>query len=108
MTDLTDLAADYPAMQKARDEIAAIAESLTNEHRKLTTDMAAFLGGDWTGRAAESFRTHFDEWVHGADTLLAGLGTEATLIDETMRLIQAQDEHIVGDLNRLAQRLGTV
>lgn len=108
MTDLTDLAADYPAMQKARDEIAEIASSLRAEHRKLATDMAAFLDGDWTGVAASSFRTHFDEWAHGADTVLSALGVEATLIDETMRLIRAQDEHIVGDLDRLAQRLGTV
>jgi WXG100 family type VII secretion target len=108
MNDLTDLAVDYPAMQAARDELAAISQSLRDEHTKLAADMAAFLDGDWAGRAADSFRTHFDEWAHAADTVLVGLGNEAALIDETMRLIRAHDEHIVGDLDRLVQRLGLV
>ena len=108
MNDLDDLAVDYPAMQAARDELATISESLRTEHKRLSDDMAALLDGDWAGRAADSFRTHFEEWARAADTVLVGLGNEAALIDETMRLVSAHDAHVVGDLDRLVQRLGLV
>ncbi|MBO0843761.1 MAG: WXG100 family type VII secretion target [Nocardioides sp.] len=108
MNDLNDLAADYPAMKTARAEIGAIASSLTEEHQRLSRDMAEFLDGDWTGPAADAFRSHFGEWTEGAGALLTGLGNMASLIEATMELFDQRDGTINQDLDRYVERLGLI
>lgn len=108
MGDLDDLRADLPTLRRAGGAIGEVADSLSQEQRRLHRDMAGFLDGDWRGPAADAFRRHYDDWARGAAGVLAALGDEAALIAVTVGLIGEQDRRITGDIDRLVQRLGLV
>lgn len=91
---------------KARGEVTAIAGELVGQKQQLAASLDTFLGSDWSGAAADSFRLAFSDWGEGADQVLEGLQATSRLLEQSRSLYEANDEAVHSDFGRLRDRLG--
>lgn len=103
---MSEFAADYAALENAREQVASTAATLERERAELNQSLHSLLDGDWTGPAADQFRTAFADWSDGARTVLDGLHATSVLIEETRQTFQTQDESVSAGMARLHSRLG--
>jgi WXG100 family type VII secretion target len=97
---------DHGALAQAIAEVRATADDLDRGRTTLHRSFGSFLGGGWTGRAAESFVDGWEDWSEGVGSVLDALAGIADLLEQHGRDVQAQDlgaSWAVGDLH---SRLG--
>jgi WXG100 family type VII secretion target len=98
-TELTDLAL-------AREQVAGIASSLSDERTSLHGSMEEFLGSGWTGAAATEFADAWSDWNTAAGEMLDGLHALSRLLEAARVDYVTTDDGVQGNLTRLAGRLG--
>jgi WXG100 family type VII secretion target len=98
-TELSDLAL-------AREQVAGIATSLTDERSSLHTSMRALLGSGWTGPAATEFSDAWDDWNTAASEMLEGLHAMSRLLEAARVDYVTTDDGAHSDMARLSVRLG--
>lgn len=98
-TELSDLAL-------AREQVAGIASSLTQERHSLHGSMRGFLGAGWTGPAATEFSDAWDDWNTAASEMLDGLHAMSRLLEAARVDYVTTDDGAHTDLARLTVRLG--
>ncbi|MCW2792757.1 MAG: hypothetical protein JWO76_1855 [Nocardioides sp.] len=102
---MSELAADFAHLNRARDDVASTADALERERADLERSLHSLLDGDWTGPAAGQFRAAFSEWAGGARTVLGGLHATSVLIDETRSILESQDSTVSSGMAHLHTRL---
>lgn len=94
------------AITRARQDVAEISGELVDQKQRLAVSFDSFLGSDWTGAAADSFRSAFTDWADGADKVLEGLHAASRLLEQSRALYAANDSGVHTDFGRLNERLG--
>jgi WXG100 family type VII secretion target len=97
---------DYPALAQAVAEVRTTAEELDQGRTTLHQSFGAFLGGGWTGLAAESFVEGWDDWSEGVASVLDALGSIATLLEDHGRDLHGSDDAAEWSMTNLHTRLG--
>src|SRR3954470_1638195 len=96
----------YPALAHAVAELRGTADELDRGPAPLHTSFGSFLGGGWTGQAAESFVGGWDDWSDGVSAVLDALGSLTDLVVQHGRELQAEDLGASLSVDRLHSRLG--
>ncbi|MDN4173315.1 WXG100 family type VII secretion target [Nocardioides sp. SOB77] len=100
----------HAAMRDAIRDVDRARERLERGKAKAEGEVDALLGGAWSGVAADSFRTAWDDWRAAAEQVRAGLDATAQLLDAVHRDMVEQDTgseqamHTVA--SRIVERLG--
>jgi len=97
---------DHPALAQAVAEVRATAEELDRGRTTLHRSFGTFLGGGWTGQAAESFVGGWDEWSEGVGSVLDALQSIAELLEQHGRDVRTQDDVAALTTGQLHARLG--
>lgn len=97
---------EFPALAEAVAALRSTATDLDRGRTTLHRSFASFLGGGWTGQAADSFVGGWDEWSDGVGSVLDGLASIASLLEDHGRDVQAQDDSASSASGHLQSRLG--
>jgi WXG100 family type VII secretion target len=97
---------EFPALAQAVVDVRATADELDRGRTTLHASFASFLGGGWTGQAAESFVGGWDDWSRGVGTVLDALQSIATLLEDHGRDLQGRDDVAELSMADLHGRLG--
>jgi len=97
---------DYPALAHAIADVRSTAEELDRGRTTLHQSFGSFLGGEWTGQAAESFVGGWDDWSEGVAAVLDALRSIADLLEQHGTDLRAQDAGSASTTSHLHTRLG--
>ena len=97
---------EYPALAQAIAEVRATAEDLDRGRTTLHRSFGSFLGGGWTGQAAESFVGGWDDWSEGVATVLDALRSISDLLEQHGTDLRTQDVGSALSTSHLHTRLG--
>ena len=97
---------DFAEMQSASALIAEIAEALTREKARMQTQVDSLVTAGWVGQAADQYAQAWQEWVEGADRVLAALRAESGLIAQQRGDFMTTDDGVTGTMSQLSGRLG--
>lgn len=103
---MTSMSMEYPALARAVAEVRATAEELDRGRTALHRSFGSFLGGGWTGQAAESFVGGWDDWSEGVGSVLEALRSIADLLEQHGVDLRGQDEVSALTTSQLHSRLG--
>jgi WXG100 family type VII secretion target len=103
---VTSMSMDYPALAHAISEIRATADDLDRGRTTLHGSFGSFLGGGWTGQAADSFVGGWDDWSEGVASVLDALRSIADLLEQHGTDVHLQDTVAALDQGHLHARLG--
>lgn len=95
----------HDAMRTAKSDVHTASERLARDRRTADRRVSAFLGSGWTGVAADAFSDAWDEWVHAADQVKAGLDAMAELLDAVHRDLVQSDDASQQSLDQISQRI---
>lgn len=95
----------HEAMRKAVADLQKAEQRLARDRRRAEREVAGFLGGGWTGAAADSFADAWTEWLAAADQVEAGLGAMSELVDAAYLDLVHQDGESQRALDRISQRI---
>ena len=95
----------HAAFDKGKADLRAAASELRTTRSQIDRRINDFLGRGWTGVAAESFVTPWQEWLVGATDLEEGLVAMADLIDAAHRDFVAQDDGSQQALDQISARI---
>lgn len=84
---------------------SALAE-LEETRRECGSVVASLLSGGWSGAAADSFAAAWDDWLTGADAVVAALGEIEAGLLATGALLGSADRDVAAAHDRLHERLG--
>lgn len=97
---------DHPALASAVADVRATADELERGRATLHTSFGTFLGGGWTGQAAESFVGGWDDWSAGVGKVLDALQSIAGLLEGHGADVRGQDAGAEAAAVQLHARLG--
>jgi WXG100 family type VII secretion target len=97
---------EYPALAQAIADVRATAEDLDRGRTTLHSSFGSFLGGGWTGQAADSFVGGWDDWSDGVGSVLDALRSIASLLEDHGRDLQGRDGAAEWSVTNLHTRLG--
>ena len=103
---VTSMSMEFPALADAVAALRSTADDLDRGRTTLHQSFASFLGGGWTGQAADSFVSGWDEWSDGVGSVLDALASIAGLLEDHGRDVQAQDDSASSASGHLQSRLG--
>ncbi|MBO0846254.1 MAG: WXG100 family type VII secretion target [Nocardioides sp.] len=103
---MTELRTELSDLALAREQVAGIATSLTQERSTLHGSMQEFLGSGWTGVAADEFAAAWGDWNTAAQEMLDGLQAMGRLLEAARVDYVTTDDGVHGDMARLSVRLG--
>jgi WXG100 family type VII secretion target len=95
----------HEAMRTAKSDVRTATERLAGDRRTADRRVSAFLGSGWTGVAADAFSDAWDDWIHAADQVKAGLDAMAELLDAVHRDLTQSDDASQQSLDRISQRI---
>ena len=95
----------HEAMRGARSDVRAASERLAGDRRTADRRVSTFLGSGWTGVAADAFSDAWDDWIHAADQVKAGLDAMAELLGAVHRDLSESDADSQLALDRISQRI---
>lgn len=79
---------------------------LLDERRRAAERSVGHVLATWHGDAAELFRTRWEEWNHGALTVIDQLSVAVDGLDQARRDLTGADERNEQSAGRLTGRLG--
>jgi WXG100 family type VII secretion target len=97
---------EFPALAQAIADVRGTADDLDRGRTSLHQSFGSFLGGGWTGQAAESFVGGWDDWSQGVGSVLDALRSIAALLEDHGRDVQARDGVAEWSVTNLHTRLG--
>lgn len=97
---------EQPALPAARAETDRVHAALEGALGDVSQQVGALLDGGWTGPAASSYRTAFDQWRAGAEEVLRALTTMSQLLGATADDYASSDARSTDQMQRLQGRLG--
>jgi WXG100 family type VII secretion target len=97
---------EYPALAQAVADVRATAEELDRGRTTLHQSFGSFLGGGWTGQAADSFVGGWDDWSNGVGSVLDALQSIAGLLEDHGRDLRTHDTLAESAVTDLHSRLG--
>lgn len=103
---MSSMSMDHPALASAVADVRATADELERGRTTLHTSFGGFLGGGWTGQAADSFVGGWDDWSEGVGKVLEALQSIAGLLEGHGVDVRAQDAGAEAAAGHLHARLG--
>ncbi|MBO0728486.1 MAG: WXG100 family type VII secretion target [Acidimicrobiaceae bacterium] len=105
---MSDLQADYAALDRASRLIGQIREGILREQTRVDAEVDCLLAAGWTGQAAGQFAQAWHEWCLGMSEVLEALGLESAAIALTRAELEGSDAEIATAAARLDGAVGTV
>jgi WXG100 family type VII secretion target len=103
---MTGMSMEYAALADAISEVRRVEAELDQGRTVLHRSFGGFLGGGWTGQAADSFRGGWDDWSAGVGEVLSSLSSIADLLEQHGRELRGLDDVVQGNVDGLHSRLG--
>ena len=75
-----EIALGYDAFRTAADQLRDAAAELEDQRTAIAREVDGLLDGGWRGEAATSFAEAWDDWVSGADDVVAALTSLASAV----------------------------
>ena len=95
----------HEAFRRGIDDVRKATDRLDHDEHSIDLRVSGFLQSGWTGVAADSFVTAWDEWKKAADDVRDGLEAMGQLLDATHRDLTAQDEGSQAALDAVSARI---
>ena len=87
-------------------ELRATADDLDQARLRLHRSFSEFLGGGWTGRAADSFGSGWDDWSTGVAEVCEALRSIADLVQVHGHRLHELDAGVGDEVVLVLARLG--
>lgn len=95
----------HAAMRTAIGDVTRARDLLADQRVRADQRMSGFLGGGWTGAAADSFADAWADWKVAADRVEGGLDAMQQLLDAAHRDLTVQDDDSQRALDQISQRI---
>lgn len=95
-----------PAAHTASTAAVRLRLAHLDERRRAAAQSVDHVLATWHGEAAELFRSRWEEWNHGALTVIDQLSVAANGLDQARRDLTGADERTEQSAGRLTGRLG--
>ena len=102
---MTGFDVELAALPAAKAETDRVHGQLQNALGDVTGKVTSLLGGGWSGPAATSYSTAFDEWRDGARDVLDALAAMSALLQVTEQEYAATDAGSADLMQKLSGRL---
>jgi WXG100 family type VII secretion target len=97
---------DHHAFDRATRLVAEIADGLREEHQRVQADVSDLLSATWNGVASEQFGQTWQQWCHGMDDILSGIGLQNALLGVVRADLDRTDQARAAAAEVLHTRLG--
>lgn len=100
-----ELLLDSAAISAATNSLTSINQSLESGLRSVVTDIEQLLQGSWSGQAADSFRTLYEEGRKSFEQLMTDASSIMAAVPTVVDTLTGSDNTHAGDLRNVQSSL---